>query len=170
MVEWALGRYEAAGLAVPEPNSIAFPPSPRCRGVSGLAVDTGEGLEVQMCFGEEELCSPDTDCAAPSVVARLNLLHELAHVWLTTELDEEVRREFLSMRELDSWWGRDLPWVEMAVEHAAEIIAWGLMDEEVALPRLPSRSCATLIEGFWLLTGKQPLVDITSCIQPIDNG
>jgi hypothetical protein len=104
------------------------------------------------------------------VVARLNLLHELAHVWLTTELDEEVRQDFLSFRDLDFWWGHGLPWVETGVEHAAEIIAWGLMDEGVPLTRLPDRSCETLIEGFWLLTGEQPIVDVTSCIQALDNG
>lgn len=166
LVTWALHRYQVAGMAVPEPNSIAFPPSPRCRGVSGLAVDTGEGLEVQMCFGEEELCKPGTGCTAPSLVARLNLLHELAHVWLSTHVDEAVRAEFLELRGLDLWWGSELPWVEMGVEHAAEITAWGLMDEPVPLPRLPDDSCETLAGGFRLLTGREPIVDTSSCAAP----
>jgi hypothetical protein len=170
LVEWALGRYGAAGLIVPEPNSVAFPPSPRCRGVSGLAVDTGEGLEVQMCYGEEELCADDSDCSAPSVVARLNLLHELAHVWLTTQLDETRHHEFLDLRGLDTWWGPDLAWVEMGVEHAAEIIAWGLMDEIVPLPRLPDTSCDTLVEGFRLLTGQDPIVDTATCTSLAESG
>ena len=170
LVEWALGRYEVAGLTVPEPNSVAFPPSPRCRGVSGLAVDTGEGLEVQMCYGEEELCGEGRDCSTPSVVARLNLLHELAHVWLTTQLDEARQADFLVLRDLGVWWGPDVAWVEMGVEHAAEIIAWGLMDQLVPVPRLPDTSCATLIEGFRLLTGRDPIVDVAGCDSSAEAG
>jgi hypothetical protein len=163
LVKWALDRYQRAGMGEPAPLSVAFPPSARCRGVVGLALDTGSGLEIQMCFGEDELCTDDADCTEPARIARLNMLHEMAHVWLTENLDEETRQAFLELRGLEQWTHRDLDWVERGVEHAAEIIAWGLMDESVPVPRLPDLNCDTLAEGFRLLTGVDPLVDLGQC-------
>lgn len=156
LVEWGLGRFAEAGIGVPSPTLIGFPPDVRCREGTGLAVDTGAGVEVQLCFGAEEACT-GTNCS-PSRLARFNLLHELGHVWSTQYLSEERRADFMVRRGVEVWWDPNSPWDAQGVEHAAEVIAWALMDEEVPVARLPRSSVAQLTEAFTSLTGKLPLV------------
>jgi hypothetical protein len=154
LVQWGVHRFGRAGIGVPAPTRIGFPPDVRCREGTGLAVDTGAGVEVQLCFGVEEACG-GTDCL-PSRVARFNLLHELGHVWSTQYLSEERRAAFMALRGLDVWWDPNSPWDAQGVEHAAEVIAWALMDEEVPVARLPRSSPELLAEAFRSLTGAVP--------------
>jgi hypothetical protein len=59
--------------------------------------------------------------------------------------------------------GSNVPYLERGAEHAAEILAWGLLDECSATVRLPDNTCDTLAAAFRLLTGAEPLVDLTNC-------
>ncbi len=51
-----------------------------------------------------------------------------------------------------------MPWHRRGVEHAAETIAWGLMDLALPLTRLGGPGCAQAARGFAALTGADPLV------------
>jgi hypothetical protein len=155
LVAWAIGRYTDAGLPPPTPRSVAFPPSATCVLVAGLAVDTGEGVDLQLCFGQAEACA-DPDCT-PTLTARSTLIHELGHVWTVQHADETTRAEFLELRGLEDWNGPDLAWDERGTEHAAEILAWGLLDEPYLSARLPDDQCAELADAFEVLTGVPPL-------------
>lgn len=152
-VRWALSRFGLAGLDQPVPSRISFPPSTRCRQVpgEGWAVDTGEGLDLLMCRVDD--------------LERLRfvMLHELGHVWSNQHLDEARRDAFADSRGLDGWRDPDGEWRDQGSEHAAEIIAWGLMDRPVPMTRLPDASCARLAAGFRMLTGRDPLVTQEEC-------
>jgi hypothetical protein len=157
LTAWALGRFGEAGLDVPRPIRIGFPPSARCRTGSGWAIDTGDGVEIQMCLGQEAVEG------GSSVLARFTLLHELAHVWTNEHLDDGGLARFLAARGLSAWWDPDLEWAELGAEHAAEILAWGLMDTALPITRLPDASCDRLEEGFRMLTGAGPIVSSAAC-------
>lgn len=158
LVAWAVGRFEQAGLEMPRPDRVSFPPSDRCRrAASGLAVDTGDGVQVQLCFGPEALA------AGAAANARFTLLHELGHVWTAQFLPEEGRQEFLLDRGVEAWRDPEGTWADQGSEHAAEILAWALMDEPVDVVRLPDAGCDRLAEGFRILTGREPLVTQEEC-------
>jgi hypothetical protein len=154
LVEWALGRYEAAGLPAPIPRSIAFPPSVNCVLHAGLAIDTGEGVDLQLCFDEAETCTGD-DCV-PSTSAQSTLLHELGHVWTVQNTDETTRAAFLETRGLEAWSGPGVSRDEQGTEHAAEILSWALMEADSWPARLPDSECAELAAAYEVLTGRPP--------------
>ena len=147
LVEWALERYEAAGLELP-PLEIRFHRDPAgCVGNSGL-YHSG-GLDV---------CSADDTLA----YSRKVVLHELAHAWSEGHLTAGDREEFLNIRDLRSWNSGEVPWGLRGNEQAAEIITWGLGEGEIA-PMLPSpvdaEKLASLYEG---LTGHAPINPATA--------
>jgi hypothetical protein len=154
LVEWGLGRYVAAGLPAPAPRSIAFPPSVNCVLHAGLAVDTGEGVDLQLCFGDEETCSGAA--CTQSTTAQSTLLHELGHVWTIQNVDDATRVAFLELRGLDVWSAPGIGRDDLGTEHAAEILAWALLEDETWPARLPHNECSELAEGFRVLTGQEP--------------
>jgi hypothetical protein len=154
LVEWALDRYATAGLPVPVPRSIAFPPSVNCVLHAGLAIDTGEGVDLQLCFDEAETCTGD-ECA-PSTSAQSTLLHELGHVWTIQNVDEATRAEFLAVRGLEVWSGPDVNRDDQGTEHAAEILSWALMEADNWPARLPNSGCSQLAAAYEVLTGLAP--------------
>ena len=154
LVEWALERYAEAGLPEPVPRTISFPPSVECVIYEGLATDTGDGVDLDLCFGEEETCTGD-DCH-PSTAAKSTLLHELGHVWTVQYADAEARDAFLAARGLEVWSGEGVDRDHLGTEHAAEILAWALLDEPTWAARLPDNDCEDLAAGFRALTGVEP--------------
>lgn len=152
-VRWALSRFEAANLTVPLPSRISFPPNTRCRQVpgEGWAVDTGAGVDLLMCRVDD--------------LERLRfvMLHELGHVWSNQNLDDASRDAFAASRGLESWRDAEGEWRDQASEHAAEVLAWGLMDRAVPMSRLPDASCDRLAAAFRLLTGVEPLITPEEC-------
>ena len=161
LVESALGRFTAAGLPAPAPRSVAFPPSVSsvcpsgyCVRHAGLAIDTSEGVDLQFCFGEGEACAGDT--CSPGTEARSVLLHELAHVWLVQNVDEARRAAFLAVRGLEVWSAAEVDRDHLGIEHAAEILAWALLEEDTWPARLPNNDCRQLSAGFTALTGVLP--------------
>ena len=154
LVEWALGRYAAAGLPSPIPRSIAFPPSVDCILHAGLAVDTGEGVDLQLCFDQTETCAGDS--CTPSVTAQSTLLHELGHVWTIQHVAAATRAAFLEVRGLQVWSDPGIDRDDLGTEHAAEILAWALLEEDNWPARLPGNDCGELAAGFRVLTGHDP--------------
>jgi hypothetical protein len=159
LVRWAMGRYEAADLAAPRVSSVVFGREEhflQCTDErNGLTLDLGDTAETFVCLGEREACTND-ECTSFTANARLLVLHELAHAWMDRHLDDGEQRAFLDHMGLEHWDGADVRWERRGVEQAAQVIAWGLMDEPVAPTRLGDRSCTELAEAFQVLTGVRP--------------
>ena len=151
MVEWALGRFEWAGLDLPDLRVEFKTAGCQSRGLYNRNTQT-----IQICDGR-----------------KMTLLHELAHAWdHFATLD---RDGFLALRELEFYFGPSgTQAADQGVEHIAEIVAWGLMDENTAvpgpaypsqpvaeyvpqLPGLPNSGIEELHEAFGYLTGIDPL-------------
>jgi hypothetical protein len=147
LVVWATARFRAAGLDVP-PVTVAFTPDHQhCAGFVGLyrpAVHT-----VNMCADEH----------ASDLVLRRLLLHEMAHAWTDLHVTGEARVGFVRLRGTPSWDSVRDVWVQRASEHAAEVIAWGLMDIEAAVMPVGDTSPNALERAFRFLTGVDPVND-----------
>jgi hypothetical protein len=91
-----------------------------------------------------------------SLAVRRTALHELAHAWAHENLDGDARDRFAAFRHLDGWNAAHLAWEERASEHAAEIVVWALLEEDVPPVRLPDRDPAALDEAYHVLTGTAP--------------
>jgi hypothetical protein len=94
--------------------------------------------------------------AAPEIVLKRTLLHEIGHIWAAAALDEATKDSFLELRGLESWADKETPWQDRGSEQAAEIMAWALMDSELLLATLSDHDPASLAAGFELLTGIVP--------------
>jgi hypothetical protein len=167
LVLWAMGRFEIAGLPAPSVASITFDEdttAPQCAADRrGLSVDLGESAQVFVCTGEERACE-DEACTAFVANARLVVLHELAHAWMFRDVDETTQRAFMEHMGVAAWSSADVIWYDRGVEQAAQVLAWGLMDESIRPGRLGDRPCEQLVESFRILTGKQPPQD--ACAAP----
>jgi hypothetical protein len=151
MVEWALYRFELAGLKLPDLRVEFKTAGCRSRGQYNRTTQT-----IQVCDGR-----------------KMTLLHELAHAW--DHFATFDRDGFLALRELEFYFGPPgTAAADQGVEHIAEIIAWGLMDENTAvpgpaypsqpfkdyeprLPGLPNSEHDELCETFLYLAGIDPL-------------
>jgi hypothetical protein len=116
-------------------------------------ITDGSG-DLFFCFHVENACD-DTDCTRFTRQTREAVLHELAHLWMNENLSETTRVRFSEHVGLDSWLDRSAQWHERAGEHAAEIIAWGLMDEAMQMVRIGDPPQDALEAGYRLLTGRQ---------------
>ncbi|MEN8041038.1 MAG: M23 family metallopeptidase [Actinomycetota bacterium] len=87
--------------------------------------------------------------------AEFVLLHELGHVWSGLYLDEDRRNEWLELRGLDSWHEGDHS--DRGTEHAADVIAFGLLDTWHTPTSITPNDRSSLIEHFEWLFGIEPL-------------
>ncbi|MCP5028657.1 MAG: hypothetical protein GY929_20475 [Actinomycetia bacterium] len=159
LVEWGLGRFAEAGLDEPQvPRIQVKPDDPACFGVTGLFRENAEGRSIVICLDDSRICEfPD----APDgfrTPARSCILHELAHAWLRDNLDQETREAFVAVSPVENWYENGGAWDQQGVEHAAETIMWGLIDERLPLSRLADPQCADIETRFRLLTGVDPLI------------
>jgi hypothetical protein len=77
-------------------------------------------------------------------------------------LTESRRAAFLRLRGLTEWRNDDPDrWHERGAEHAAEIMVWGLIDRPVRPVFIPDNTCADLLAGYVMLTGRSPLHGFT---------
>ena len=106
---------------------------------------------------DEQAACRDEDCNEILPSWRAVVLHEIAHAWLDTHLDVIDIERFLDHVGVDAWRDPDLPWDENGLEHAADTIAWGLMDRDIEMLRVGQPSDDQLAEGFRMLTGIDPL-------------
>jgi hypothetical protein len=156
LVDWALGRFRSAGLSDVGLASVTFASgTARCDGIAGTVIDGARGAEVLLCLDEADVC-PAADCGTSTFAARATVLHELAHVWEANELDDGDRERYLARTELATWFGAEVGWAARGGERAAEVLMWGLLDQEVPLPRLGRPPAEQLASEFRLLTGGDP--------------
>jgi hypothetical protein len=154
---WGLQRFAEAGLEVPEVASATFTvQSDFCDDIRAHYLRTEVGVELEFCMDEQSACR-DEDCNEILPGWSAVVLHEIAHAWLDTHLDVIDIERFLDHVGLDTWRDPDLPWEENGVEHAADTIAWGLMDRDVQMLRIGQPTAGQLAEGFAILTGIEPL-------------
>ena len=162
MVEWAAERFGAAGLALPDVRVEFKAAGCRSRGQYHRTTQT-----ILVCDGRE-----------------MTLLHELAHAW--DDLATFDREAFLELRGLAHWFGPPgTPAAEEGAEHVAEIVAWGLMDEDSAVPgpayesqpvaeyrprlaSLPESTVEELRDAYVSLTGCAPLHEVASTGTGVD--
>lgn len=156
LVDFALGRFAAQGLELPPDLKIEFHDSV-------LEIGGREGVYVH-----------STRSLHMGTLSKRTMLHELAHAWAAHSLTEEQRISFTAYRGLEAWNDHDYPWSERATEHAAEIVAWALLDQPNHVPSIERRpdgssetvyrlltiedsDVETLVEAFRFLTGQDPV-------------
>lgn len=143
LVAWAAGRFERAGLTLPEVPVHFHELRDACDGLAGYAAGDGVHTEIHLC----------TERNTWSMVTKRTLLHELAHVWAAAELGEAGRERFVAMRGAESWNDPGTPWERQGTEQAAEILTWALLDEEAPVVRIADAGPEALAAGYEVLTG-----------------
>ena len=156
LVDWLVGRFVESGMGSPGVSEVVFAATEKCheRGYAGGFTEVAEaGSHVWLCFGEERVDS----------LARPTLLHEFAHAWSATQIDEETQTRFLALFGLATWYPSGFGLPQVGVEYAADVIVWGLLEEPGLPARFSDLSCEVVGSGFRLLTGAEPLTDPASC-------
>ena len=157
LVDWGLGRFTRAGLDRPSVDSVTFTRySDFCEDVVGRVRMHDDDRDVTLCFDDESACV-DESCTSHRTRARRAVLHELGHLWLRDHLADAQREEFTRSVGLTEWSDPALPWAQQAREHAAETIAWGLMDHDMTLVEIGSPAGDVLTDRFAQLTGAEPI-------------
>jgi hypothetical protein len=135
LVAWALQQYENAGLDLPVLQfHLALDPS-TCGGNRGFfALGTTPWL-ITLCTEE-----------------RIVFLHEVGHAWSAYTLTPSERAEYVEQQEMESWNDPETPWRARGSEDAANILAWGLIDDQIR-GMTPDGRLAHKNEAFHLLTG-----------------
>jgi hypothetical protein len=144
MAEWALGRYQAAGLELP-PLVIEFAGRDlaQCGGAPGRTYLDETTTLVKVCWND-----------------RFILLHELAHVWASHHLPFAKHEPFMAMRaDVISWASSEVAWAQRGSEHAANVIAWGVLEDPFPISRTYPNDPDALRDAFVFLTGMEPLHD-----------
>lgn len=147
LVEWAVGRFDAAGLEPPALTITFHDEYGPCAGNMGRYRE-GNPARIDICVpdGSHQNCH------------RLTMLHELGHAWAEHLPTSADRAAFLAERGLDTWCDPDCPAHEWGAEHAAEVISWALMEQPIPIVRIWDAEPARLAAGFEALTGRPPLV------------
>jgi hypothetical protein len=163
LVAWGLRRFADAGLERADIGSITFGPVRTCAGRSGIVSENdGSAPDLVLCTDTYAACIPTRDdCTTFKPSVRFALLHEVAHVWMLDHLTDETRVGYVELTGTSGWRDADTRWHQRGVEHAAETIAWSLMDEPVRLTRIGDPPCTLTTTGFRLLTGREPLNSCT---------
>jgi hypothetical protein len=142
MAKRAIERFQDAGLDLPN-LLIRFPGlgSPDCKGIQGRSYLTREPIEVRICWDSAFI-----------------LLHELAHVWEAENVSENQRETFMTMRDgVEDWASTDVVWGARGREHAANVVAWGLLEDPYPISTTYPNDVESLTEAFTFLTGVNPL-------------
>lgn len=140
LVDWAMARYERAGLQLP-PVQVVFHPDPAgCGGNSGF-----------FASGHLDVCVTELSAYARNVV-----VHELAHAWCDANLTDRDREGFLHLRGLTTWNSWDQPWAYRGYEQAAEIITWGVGDRAIPPLLEEDDDPEQLLAAYETLVGSPP--------------
>lgn len=143
LVDWALALFDQANLDLPSVHFVASAGYEPCRGGSGIARHDDRASEITLCG---ERIGPAYDWL---------VLHELAHAFERHGLDDARREAFLALRGMTAW--REGGWHDRGAEHAAEIIAWGLIDRPTRPGHIDQNTCDELLAGYVVLIGRPPL-------------
>jgi hypothetical protein len=141
MARWAIERFHAHGFELPALEIRFHEDRAECRGRMGYY----EAGVVSVCR---------VKVRADDWAAR-ELLHEMAHGWLETNVVGAVRERFLELRGLRTWNDHDAEWEARGFEHGAEIVAWAIGGQAggILLPSIPDNSVARLARAYEALTG-----------------
>jgi hypothetical protein len=146
LFEWALGRFDLAGLELPNLEVEFHDELDPCHGYYGSFTNS-DPVQVDLCGFNNDRFLP-----APKKM----ILHELAHAWLFHNLDEETKTSFLELRGLRAWNDQDSDWAERGFEHAAEVIAWARLDDERRIVTIGDSHPDLFSEAYTLLTSLTP--------------
>ena len=139
MAEWAVGRFEAAGLELP-PMEIRFHTDREaCYGRIGYHLED----VAHLC-----LMHATTDSSR-------TVLHEMAHGWLEANVTGIERDLFLQLRGLRNWNDKGFDWEQRGTEQGAEIIEWALGEQGdgTMLPSIPNNTPVEIRAAYQVLTG-----------------
>jgi hypothetical protein len=142
-IDWSIRRYREAGLdGMPDLEVYLHRSHEGCNGGLGLYQS-----------GRIDLCTEESS----EPYRRKFALHEMAHGWIETNVDEAVLDRFMDIRGIGAWNERGYDWKQRGTEQAAEIVTWGLGEGEIS-PLLPEAVDApTLARLYELLTGRDPI-------------
>ena len=148
LAQWAIDRYQEAGLPLPSTRIEFHATREGCRGYLG---------HYSQSQGRVDVCNSDNERTEPIHT----ILHELAHAWSFEYLPQTTIDAFTEYRGLTAWHDTEVAWWKQSKEQAAEIVAWGLMDgDDPFLNRwVIGEPCEELADAFELLTGTAPLHD-----------
>lgn len=147
LVEWASGRFERAGLDVPNVSVVFDPGAEECGGFLGRYFAKHRTLYI--CIRSE----------VSELTLRRLVLHEMSHAWTDDHLSDSERERFVALRGTPTWSSWDHQWTDRAIEHAAVVMAWGLMDVIVNVEPIGDTSASALGMAFRSLTGADPIND-----------
>ena len=146
LFEWALDRFDRSGLVLPALEIEFHDQLDPCDGYYG-SFKNSDPAHIDICGFNNNRFLP-----APKKM----ILHEMAHVWLVANVDNETKSSFLGLRGLRTWNDQDFDWSERGFEHAAEVIAWALLDEERRILTVPYTQPESFAVAYTLLTGRAP--------------
>lgn len=153
LVSWAVGRFVEAGLDLP-PITVRFlgKDLTLCDGAQARADVAEERVVLRVCWYD-----------------RFVLLHELGHVWEARNVPVEAHQQFMELRDgVEAWSSVEVPWDARGREHAANVIAWGLLDDPYPISRTYPNDVVSMIDAFTFLTGVTPLHDGGAGVQHPD--
>lgn len=150
MVEWAKGLFEEAGLPLPEVVVSFHNNTEACHGFKGRW-ERADGIADRVM-----VCNMHDNPQLQDERRRRTLVHEFAHAWAASALDEDSRTRFMELRGLTSWSDASQPWVERGTEQAAVVVTWGVIDMKLYLWGFPNRTCPAMAAAYYLLTGTEP--------------
>ena len=153
LFQWGLGRFVESDLPLPSLDAVTFEPSRSCEGRSGRLLDDGTMRNVYVCMYDSDVCTGASTCVTPGTAAQIAVLHELAHAWILDYVDQDTVDGILALSGRTAWDDPEVPWIERGVEYAADVIAWGLIDETLPMVRLGAPPCMELAAAFTQLTG-----------------
>jgi hypothetical protein len=135
LAEWAVARFERAGLDPPTVEIHFHRDLSGCDGHLGYARD-----------GRVDVCT-----VLENEMARRNLLHEMGHIWIDQNVSLALRQRFLELRGLQTWNAATADWGHRGYEQGAEIISWAL-GNRILTAQIPDNDPEQLEAGFQLLT------------------
>lgn len=151
--EWAVNRFEQAGLELPAVMVQFHASDAGCDGYDGVFRSRENPYRI-------DVCTPN----------RYIILHELAHAWEHHTLIDDVRQQFMDLRGLEVWNG-NVPWQDRGVEDLAEVITAVLVNCSAGPDGESENLAFEMITGgrsqCHLLVDEQPL-EVRSTEDPLD--
>lgn len=132
----AVKAFATANLELPDLDISFHTDLESCGEHHGFFRATSETWQIRICSSDMEFVYE----------------HELAHAWVTANVDEGQRSAFIDLRGLEHWAARDVPWNERGTEWAAVIIQQGMSGHP--LPPALSSEAKSRLQSFELLTGR----------------
>ena len=150
VVDWTRGRFDKAGLELPDIAVWFDPTRELCRNNEGLYHRGPDGIHQVF------VCTRDSDTFAAELERRRTLLHEFGHVWDTVNLDDEQRGQLSYLLGTSDWYDQEAEWSDRGVERFAESFVLTLLDQPARQLKVDTR-CADLVAAFTAATAAVPL-------------